>query len=105
MGLETAVSQRGKKNLLVRHVVKYHWDPLEMFKLWWRKKWIILIQVGVEGGEGGGEGEEIFPSEDLKINSTPLPPPSFILGDHMQACSSSLFKFQLYICGRLLNSE
>lgn len=49
----SCVSEGEKKNLLVRHVVKYHWDPLEMFKLWWRKKWIILIQVGVGGWRGG----------------------------------------------------
>lgn len=70
---------RGKKNLLVRHVVKYHRDPLEMFKSPRRKKWIILIRVGEEGGGGRTEGRSIFPpSKDLKINARPPRPPPLL---------------------------
>lgn len=57
----SCVSEGRKKNLVVRHVVKYHRDPL--FKLRWRKKWIILIQGVAE--------RRIFLSEDLKINASP----------------------------------
>lgn len=35
-------------------MVKCYRDPLEVFKLWWRKKWIILIQVRVRGWMDGG---------------------------------------------------
>lgn len=58
--------KKRREILVVRHVVKYQ-DPLETFQLWWRpwrKKWIILIQVGLKGWR-------IFLSEDIKINASP----------------------------------
>ena len=92
MGLETAVSQRGKKSVSAS-CGQVSSRPSGNIQVVVKEKVDYFISRGCRGTEG----RRVSPSEDLKISAKPLLPPAFYLvGPH---ASLQFFHFQITAVG------